>query len=415
MVGNRGGESGLAGISSQSRSNFRLAILTSHPIQYYAPLFREISCRVSLKVFFAHRATPSQQAAAGFGEEFEWDVDLLAGYDHEFLSNVSDEPGGHRFAGCDTPDIGNKLDSEGFDALLVTGWHLKCYWQGIWAAKRRHLPVLVRGDSHLDTPRSTVKRLAKRAIYPGLLRVFDAGLYVGKKNRAYWLHYGYSDDRLFFSPHCVDNDLFATKATAEAGNAVRSRHRVPASSPVALFAGKLVPLKRPLDLIRAAARVRAQGFDIHVLIAGSGKLEGSIRNEAESLHVPVHLMGFQNQSAIPAAYAASDLLVLPSNQESWGLVANEAIAAGRPVVVSDAVGCAPDLAADNCVGRTVPVGDIVALSEAICGTLRNPPSREAMCEQSRRYSLTAATDGVIEALDRVCGQRSQSRSLISRC
>jgi glycosyltransferase involved in cell wall biosynthesis len=363
-----------------------------------------------LKVLFAHRATPGQQAASGFGQEFEWDVDLLGGYQHEFLSNVSSDPGAHHFAGCDTPGIGAKLTREGFDALLVMGWHLKTYWQGIWAAKRGGLPVIVRGDSHLDTPRSPVKRFVKGLTYPALLRAFNAGLYVGERNRDYWLHYSFPSNRLFFSPHCVDNDFFATRATTEARSAVRARYQVPDSSPIALFAGKLVPFKRPADVILAAAGVRAQGLDLHVLVAGSGELEGHIRAEAERLHVPVHLMGFQNQTEMPSAYAASDLLVLPSNgRESWGLVANEAIASGRPVVVSDAVGCAPDLAKNNSSGRTFPLGDIPALTNAICETLLTDPSIEALRRQSQRYCLASAADGVMEALNRVCKHQSPRR------
>ena len=380
----------------------RLAILTSHPIQYYAPLFREISGSVAVKVFFAHRATPTQQAAAGFGTSFEWDVDLLAGYEHEFLSNVSQNPGTQHFAGCDTPEIGTKLLSGRFDALLVTGWHLKSYWQGVWAAKRLRIPVIVRGDSHLDTPRSVVKRLVKCAAYPAMLRAFDAALYVGQRNLAYWRRYGYPNDRLFFSPHCVDSGFFREKATPEARGVIRMRFGIRESSPAALFAGKLVPFKRPMDLIRAAAGVRAEGLDLQVLIAGSGELQQTMQAEADHLHVPVHFMGFQNQSEMPAAYAAADMLVLPSNgRESWGLVANEAIASGRPIIVSDAIGCAPDLAADHNVGRTFPLGDIAALTGAIACVGQNRPPAEAIRRQSLRYGLTAAAQGVTAALERV--------------
>ena len=388
----------------------RLAILTSHPIQYYAPLFREIAGRIPVKVFFAHHTTPSQQAAAGFGTAFEWDVDLLSGYQHEFLPNVSADPGGHHFKGCDNPSIASKLASENFDALLVTGWHLKCYWQGIWAAKRRGLPVLVRGDSHLDTPRSLTKQIAKQALYPLLLRAFNAGLYVGERNHSYWRYYRYPENRLFFSPHCVDNDFFADRATAEARVAVRTRLGLPVNAPVALFAGKLLPFKRPIDLIQAAAVVRRQGLDLHVLIAGSGELEQRMIAEAEKLQVPVHFLGFQNQSEMPAAYAAADFLVLPSNgRESWGLVANESIASGSPVIVSDAVGCAPDLAGDNNVGRTFPLGNVAALSDAIASILRMPPSADAIRQKSQQYSLAAAAQGVIDAVLQVCDNNSEVR------
>src|SRR5947209_8096546 len=132
----------------------RLTIVTSHPIQYQAPLFRRLASEVELTVFFAHRASAKDQAMAGFNVPFDWDIDLLSGYRHQFLSNLSRSPAVNRFGGCDTPEIGRQLDAIGCDAVLVTGWYLKSFWQAIWAAKIRGIPILVRGDSHLRTPRS---------------------------------------------------------------------------------------------------------------------------------------------------------------------------------------------------------------------------------------------------------------------
>jgi glycosyltransferase involved in cell wall biosynthesis len=377
----------------------RLAILTSHPIQFQAPLFREISRDIDVTVFFAHRATPEQQAAAGFGTKFDWDVDLLEGYAHSFLSNVSREPGVHHFAGCDTPEIGQKLSAERFSTLLVTGWNLKSYWQGIWAAKRNRIPLLVRGDSQLETPRGLAKRLGKGAIYPGLLRLFDAALYVGHRNLKYYQRYHYPDERLFHSPHCVDNGRFAAGATPSAREKLRARLGIGPEDKAVLFAGKLVAFKRPFDLIDAATHVRAQGLPLQIIIAGSGPLEQELKSRSSALGVPLHMLGFQNQTQMPAAYAAADVLVLPSSgHETWGLTCNEALACGTPVIVSDAVGCAPDLAADNRAGRIFPVGDIGALAAAIHDTLLSPPPREAVLQISNRYSLSAAAAGVMQAV-----------------
>src|SRR5262245_41269569 len=124
----------------------RLAVLTSHPVQYYAPLFRELAKAVDLHVFYAHRASPAEQAQAGFGTPFEWDVDLTSGYAHTFLENVARRPGTDRFSGCDTPRIGCLLREGRFAALLVMGWHLKTYLQGTLAARRLGIPVMVRSD-----------------------------------------------------------------------------------------------------------------------------------------------------------------------------------------------------------------------------------------------------------------------------
>src|SRR4051812_47601937 len=169
----------------------RLAIIASHPIQYSAPLFRALARCFELKVFYAHRATPADQARAGFGVGFDWDIDLFSGYEHAFLRNVAATPGLHHFWGCDTPDIGNELRRGQFDVVLTQGWHLKSYAQAILAAKVSQLPVLVRGDSQLETPRSSLKRFVKAAAFPKLLRAFNAALYVGRRSKAYWTHYGF--------------------------------------------------------------------------------------------------------------------------------------------------------------------------------------------------------------------------------
>lgn len=304
------------------RSELRLAVLLSHPIQYYTPIFRALAARCELHVFYGQKLTPQQQGSAGFGTAFDWDIDLLSGYPSTFLRNVSRTPGPEHFGGCDTPEIGTRLRAGGFDALLVIGWHLKSYMQGVLAAKRAGLPVLVRGDSHLDTPRSALKRSVKELVNPLFLRLFDRALYVGQKSKAFYEHYRYPASRLFFSPHCIDNDWFAARATTEARVQVRRSHGIRKDAFLVLFAGKLVAFKRPLDVVASAARCRIADRPVEVMVAGSGELESEMRRRAGELGVPLHMLGFCNQTQMPAAYAAADVLVLPSNgEETWGLVA----------------------------------------------------------------------------------------------
>jgi glycosyltransferase involved in cell wall biosynthesis len=380
----------------------RLAVLTSHPIQYYAPLFRALAQVVDLHVLFAHRATPAEQARAGFGTPFAWDVDLTSGYAHSFLENVARWPGTDRFLGCDTPDIWQHLRKGRFQALLVLGWHLKAYLQGILAAKRLGIPVMVRGDSQLETPRSPLKKTLKSLAYPRLLRLFDAALYVGQRSRAYYAHYGYPAGRLFFSPHSVETRWYGASASAEERLRLRQQHAIAPETFLVLFAGKLIPFKRPTDVVAAVAQCRAQRLPAEVLVAGSGELEAQLEAAAASASVPLHLLGFRNQTAMPAAYAAADCLVLPSNgRETWGLVANEALACGRPIIVSDACGCAPDLGCDGRAGRTFPVGDTAALARAIGALAAAPPAGSDIAALSRAYSIEAAVDGICGAAQRL--------------
>ncbi len=376
----------------------RLAIVASHPIQYQVPLFRALAARLDLTVFFAHRVTPADQAHAGFGTAFQWDIDLLSGYRNVFLDNVAKRPGLDRFGGCDTPEIARCLADQAFDAVLLTGWNLKCFVQALLAAKRHKLPALVRGDSQIATPRSPPKRFAKACTYPALLRLFDSALYVGERSKAYWKHYHYPSARLFFSPHCIDANRFAKEATRAARLSLRSRLGVGTDSKLVLFAGKLVSFKRPLDLVAAMARLKDSGRNLEMLVAGSGPLSSEVDTAAKQAGVGCHMLGFCNQTEMPAAYAASDVLVLPSDgNETWGLVANEALACGRPIVLSDATGAAPDLAADGSAGRTYAVGDVAALSGALDDVLANPPSRDALIAKSDRYSVAAAVEGIVRA------------------
>lgn len=380
----------------------RLAVVASHPVQYYAPVFRALATRCDLHVFYGQQLTAEQQGAAGFNAAFTWDVDLLSGYASTTLRNVSRTPGTERFADCDTPEIGNRLKEGRFDCVLVMGWYLKCFWQAIWAAKRMAMPVMVRGDSHLETPRSTLKRVVKSSVYPVALRVFDAALYVGERSRQYWEHYGYPSHRLFFSPHCIDNAWFAARSTVEARARTRGALGIAPETFVVLFAGKLVPFKRPFDVIAAAAICRAKGRAVEVMIAGSGELDSDMRVRADLSGVPLHMLGFCNQTEMPPAYAAADVLVLPSDgRETWGLVANEALACGRPVIVSDACGCALDLADDGKAGRVAPLGDTEAIAAMIGDLIDRPALAVDILARAESYSVARAVEGIVGAAENV--------------
>lgn len=389
----------------------RLGVLATHPIQYYSPLYRHLAAEpgVDLVVYSAHRPTPAEQGV-GFGVAFEWDSDLLGGFEHHFLRNAASRPGLDHFRGCDTPEIAEIVRRARFDAFLVMGWHARSYWQAMLACWRTGTPVLVRSDSQLPTDRGAWKRAVKRALYPQFLGRCAAGLAVGTRSEAYLRYYGAR--RVLRSPHFVDNELFAREAALADGREARARWGIPADAFVVLFAGKLVSKKRPLDVVRALARLARP--DLHLLVAGDGELRDALRGEADALGVPVHLAGFQNQSEIPAAYAAADVLALPSDaRETWGLVVNEAMASGRPAIVSRAAGCSPDLVLDGRTGFTHAPGDIEGLAAAIRiladDRQRAAPMGVAAAEHVRQYSVERAAAGVLAGCDAAPGRAGKGR------
>ena len=380
----------------------RIGFLVSHPIQYFAPLFRELAKQCDLTVFYAHRQTAEQQARAGFDVAFEWDVDLLSGYHSKFLRNVARTPSTDRFFGCDTPDIAGEIAGGSFDGFVVPGWALRAYWQAVHACRRAGVPVFVRGDSQLVGPRSGAVRLAKAVAFRGVLRRFDGFLYVGQRNREYLQHYGAPSQRLFFSPHCVDNDAF--RAASEATR----RTLTPARR--VLFVGKLIERKRPFDLLQAAARLAAEGRPVDVAFAGSGDQQDALAAAAAASGVRAHFHGFVNQSELPGIYAAADVIVLPSDgRETWGLVVNEAMACGVPAVVSDAVGCGPDLVEPGLTGAVFPLGNVAALADGIGKVLAldRARTRQALAERMETYSPARAAQGIAGAASAL---KSRSRT-----
>jgi len=379
---------------------FRLGVLASHPIQYQAPLFRALAREADVTVFFAHRQTPDAQAEAGFGVRFDWDVDLLTGYQYQFLQNVARRKGVGTFFGCDTPQIGCEIRRDRFDAVLVMGWYLKSYWQAVWTCRRIGVPVMVRGDSQLSGQRHTFRRLGKALVYPKMLRCFDMCLYVGQRHREYLMHYGVPNHRLMFSPHCVDNDWFWSESNRISRGDARRALGLTDDVRALMFVGKLTQEKRPEDLLRATKLLNSRGKKAVAFFVGDGPLRNCIEEMGKKEGIPFCCLGFRNQTNLPRLYRAADLVVVPS-VETWGLVVNEALACGTRVVASDAVGCGPDLLGDSSTGLVYPLGDSVAMAHALEEMLGAETHYEAIRAVIHRYSVQNAVSGVMEGTARI--------------
>lgn len=392
---------------------YRLAIVSTHPIQYHAPWFRGMAAHPDLRihVFFCHKATPAEQARAGFGIEFEWDVDLLAGYPNSFLQNVASPAGYGRFGGFDTPEISRIIRERRYEAVLVNGWNYKSAWQAIWAAWQSGVKVFVRGDSHLHFDRSRRVRLTKLLTYRHFVPRFDACLAAGAWSREYFEYYGARPERIFFVPHIVDTKFLqneTARLTAKRAD-MRQRWGLRPEDVVFLFVGKFTETKHPLDFVRAVYQAANSERSIAGLMVGDGPLRSACQQFVHARNVPVSFTGFLNQSQIVQAYACGDVLVLPSVGETWGMVVNEAMACSRPAVVSDRVGCGPDLITPEQTGLIFPHGDVAALSSSMVNLSRRRRKISEMGHNAQtrleRYSLQAAVGGVLQALESTAKER----------
>lgn len=361
----------------------RLAILVTHPIQYFSPWFRELAKLDGLEtaVHYCFQPTAAQQGE-GFGKAFEWDIPLLDGYSHEFLQNRSSRPG-FGYGGCDTPDVRAIVASRRHDVWLILGWNVKSYWQAIKACWQYGVPIMVRGDSMLVGGRRWYVRAAKRFILGRWIPRFSACLTVGTLNEEYYRFYGAQPARLFRVPHFVDNQWFASRTDeARAGRPeLRRAWRIPDDAATFLYCGKFSDEKRPLDAVLAVERVVRAGKRAHLLMVGEGILKEKCEREAKERGVPATFAGFLNQGEIPKAYAAADALVLCSRRETWGLVVNEAMACGLPAIVSATVGCAPDLIIPGETGNLFAMGDVEGMASRMIEYVDRP---ERAAEQGRR-------------------------------
>jgi glycosyltransferase involved in cell wall biosynthesis len=395
----------------------RLAYLVSHPIQYQAPLLRRIAEEpdIDLTVFFGSDFSVRGYRDEGFGVGVKWDIPLLDGYRHEFLPRLRDRGTVSVASPLNYGIVSRLRGGEGgdadFDALWVHGYATVNAMHGILAARALGIPVLLRAESWLgDRERSEVRLALKRAMFAGLRLLVDGVLSIGTLNAEYWRTYFGDKVPQFPMPYAVDNDYFARRAReAEAGRAgLQAELGLDPARPVILFASKLQTRKHCDHLIEAYRRLsRGAGEEPgpYLVIVGDGEERAALERQAAATgFASIRFCGFRNQTEMPRFFNLATVFVLPSRHEPWGLIVNEVMNAARPAIVSDDVGCAPDLIDDGVNGCIVPVGDVDALTQALERVLE-PGVAEAMgqraFERIQSWSFEEDVRGLRQALEHV--------------
>lgn len=365
----------------------RLAYLVSHPIQYQSPLLRLIAAEpgVSLKVFFRSPMGLKPYADVGFGQTIAWDTPLLEGFDHEFLPAFDDTMRVTRYWRPLNHGLARRLRDGRFDALWVHGYARVFNGIAMATARRLGLKVLLRDEATpISMPRGPLKKLAKRGFFAGLRTLVDGVLAIGSLNRRYYLEQGFDPTRIFSMPYAVDNERFQAGSCLAAANrgAFLAALDIPVERPRIVFSGKLMPVKAPEILLEAFARLGEPKATL--CFVGDGPLRTMLEDRARVLGVAnrVCFAGFRNQRELPAFYDLADVFVLPSRREPWGLVVNEAMNAGRAIVVSDQVGSGPDLVKPGENGAIVPVDDVDRLAAALADALVSPARNAALGKRS---------------------------------
>lgn len=397
--------------SSKPERVLRVAYFVSHPIQYQAPLLRRIAQEpdIEMTTFYSSDLSVRGYRDQGFGGvEVKWDIPLLEGYKYDFLPRLNDGDT-IGFAKPLNWGILKRLRDGHFDVVWVFGYHRLASIQAIIAARLLGLPVFLRTESHLHShTRSRTKLMIKTILAKFLKSALDCVVSIGEANDKYWVHYFGEDFPRYLMPYTVDNEFFRQRAqqAAPLREELRKSLGLEPSRPVILYASKLQTRKRCIDLVEAFIRLcPAPGVDpnAYLLIVGDGeervRLEARVRESGLS---NIRFLGFRNQTQLPAFYDLCDVFVLPSYNETWGLVVNEVMNAGRAIIVTDQVGCHYDLVHDGINGFVIPLQDVAALCNRLRRLIENPDLRAAMGENSLKiiqdYSFEQDIIGFRQAL-----------------
>jgi glycosyltransferase involved in cell wall biosynthesis len=392
------------------RKRIKIYCLQSHPIQYFAPFFRNIAAQniCDFKVLYCSDSSLKGYLDKGFGKNVKWNIPLLGGYSFAFLKNYSPKPGTN-LALYNLINFGiiKVILRDRPEVLLLHGWAYATNWMAIITCKFSGTKVWMKCENPLnqELKKSKIHRAFKNFVLKYFLfKLIDKFLYIGYQNKKFYSHFGIADNQLVFSPYAVDNDRFHESYVLLSSQKTHLREKIgiPIENTVILFSGKLISKKCPMDLLEAFILLNMPNTSL--IFLGDGALRQAIEDKVSAHQLKnVYITGFVNQNEISNYYALSDIFVLPSTiGETWGLVANEAMNFGLPVIISDMAGCASDLVEEGVNGYTYPVGNTASLFLKLKELCLSPEKRKsfglASLEKIKQYHFDKSVKEIENAI-----------------
>lgn len=299
-------------------------------------------------------------------------------------------------AGPDTYHIGAGLIRElrqgGYDALMTISWTQGYTLQTLVAAKILHRPVFLLEDS---IPHQASRR--KRLAMPGIrlmMRSYDGYLAGSSKCEEYLVSLGCARERVCALRHAIDLETFEQSLTPSEKLALRRTLGLPDETPVVLFVGQFIKRKGMIELLEAWDQLQSrEGTRALLVLTGSGELEPYVRKWIASHDMThnVRVNPYLQVDELKRWYGGSDVFVMPSRYDTFGVVAGEAMASGMPVITTSAVGAEPDLVKDEESGIVVAPGDVSALRNAMSRLVSDRRLREQMGSRARQSAARYAT------------------------
>ena len=373
----------------------QLVVICTHPIQYYVPLWRKLHQDQTFETLVVYTSDAKKNLFdKGFGQEISWDIDLTSGYDHRVVAVNS-------FA--DRLKLLSFLNHKRPDAVLVVGWNPPGHLVAMLYAKL-FSKSWFRGDSHLLNKTGTWRKIVRHSFLKAVYRLTDVAFYVGNANKAYFCRNGLTEGQLIHAPHAIDQEWYAQQVVELSKSMAKSKLGVDHKKFVFGFVGKFEEVKCPLEIVEAFQSCASE--EAALLMVGSGPLEEVTKSKAKN-DPRIRLLGFQNQTAMPSIMRAFDVLVLFSKSETWGLVVNESLAVGTPVILSDQVGCHSDVLASASSTVIVKSGHVEGLKKAFERKLQdwNDQSQSAQENEclaaSRSFHMDTFTRAIAAEMNKI--------------
>ena len=396
---------------------YRILMVITHPVQYIAPTLRILAQRPDIDLVVAYCSLLGSESTfdPDFGVKVAWDVPVLEGYPWLHAPNISPQAGLGGFFDLVNPGLWKIIRTGRFDAVInLISYMYASFWIAVTATKAQRVPLLLGIDATQIEPLDGKKwKLGiKKLLWPRLFGLADVMVVPSSGGVHLIRSLGIAAERVVRTTHSVDNSWWIDRASRVNRSIVRANWDIPESASVVLFCGKLQSWKRPQDALRAFAKAKVEGS--YLIFAGDGPLRAALEAEtcALGLSSSVRFLGFVNQSRLPEVYCGSDVLVLPSEYEAFGLVVNEAMLCGCPVIVSDRVGARLDLVREGKTGFVFPVYNLdtlAALLREVLGTRdRLQQMSDAARERMKDWTPENNAEGLVHAVEKAVSIRTHS-------
>ena len=345
----------------------------------------------------------------GFGKIVEWDIPLLEGYEYTFITNIAKSPGSNHFMGIDNPDLVNEIKVYNPSALLVFGWNFKSHLRCLRYFHKK-VPILFRGDSTLLDEKGGLKKIARTLFLKWIYHHIDFALYVGTHNKNYFERHGLKEHQLVLAPHAIDNDRFSVfdKEYTNKAAAWKARLGIAQHELTVLYAGKLEDVKNPFFIIDIANKL--QNLPIKFIIVGNGPLENELIERIKN-NKKVIILHFQNQSMMPVVYRLGDIFILSSKSETWGLGANEAMASGCAIALSEKIGGAIDLVRENKNGFLFSLNEVQKCADSIAELYVDREKLAKMKKLSLELIKNFSFKNIVEPIENIVVGIANSKQL----